>query len=108
MAEKPAKRFYITPQIRFDIQQDKTVIMYYMGGEVSRKKLDRTYNTDIMEAFSNELGPLATGSPIPMPTTMPAIVERKSIAELSEDIEKLTKRVRRMEKRLKGRRKTAT
>lgn len=105
---KPAKRFYITPQIRFDIHQDKTVIMYYMGEEVSRKKLDRTYNTDVMEAFSTELGPLATGSPIPMPSTMPAIVERKTIHELTEEVEKLTKRVGRIEKRVKRRGKVAT
>ena len=67
--------------------------MHYEGEEVKRRRLKTTFNKDIMKAFEDELGPLATGSPIPMPSLTPTTVERRSVEELEAKLKKLTKRV---------------
>ena len=94
------RRFYVNPWIRFDVYKSGWVIMHYEGEEIKRHRLKRTWNKDIMAAFEDELGPLATGSPIPMPSLKPTTVEKKSVEELEEKLKKLTKRVDRLLEKL--------
>jgi hypothetical protein len=98
------KRIYINPWLRFDVYKSGWVRLLYKGKEVRRRRLSDVRRSAIIRAFDEELGPLATGSPIPMPAMKPMPVETEEaverLEELEEKLKKLTKRVDRLLEKL--------
>jgi hypothetical protein len=98
------RRIYINPWVRFDVYKSGWVRLLYRGKEVKRRRLSDVRRSAIIRAFDEELGPLATGSPIPMPAVKPMPVEAKEAVERLEELEaklkKLTKRVDRLLEKL--------
>jgi hypothetical protein len=101
---KLRERIYINPWLRFDVYESGWTIMIYEGREVKRRRLSDVRRKAIMKAFEEELGPLVTGSPIPMPAVKPMPVETEEAVErlegLEEKLKKLTKRVNRLLEKL--------
>lgn len=82
--------------------------MYYMGDEVKRRRLRDPSNLHILRSFIPELGPLATGVPLPIPTvSLPEEVElggnrrdrnlsgiEQRLVKIERDVERLKKKKR--------------
>jgi hypothetical protein len=101
------RRFYLNPYTRFDVFKSRVVVMHYMGDEIKRRRLRNPSNLQIMRSFVPELGPLATGVPLPIPTMpLPEEVElgeenrrgrnlrgiEQRLAKIERDMERIKKR----------------